>query len=72
MLDNFGPIFMVLAMALLALAVLLAISYVFMHILNREAYISNRKIFTKKRSLLLLFLMIGYIIFYALGMYLVN
>lgn len=72
MIGNFGSLLMVFAMCLLGLAFLLAISFIFMHFIDHDSYINNKKIFTKKRNIILIYLMLGYIIFYALGLYLVN
>ncbi|WP_414042744.1 hypothetical protein ACMGE9_10630 [Macrococcus sp. EM39E] len=72
MLENPGPLFILIALCSLASAVILAFSFVFMHFYDYNAYVTNKKTFTKKRNTLLLSLVLGYLIFYALGMYFIN
>lgn len=72
MLQNLGPLFILLALCSLASGVILAFSFVFMHFYNYDEYKNNKKAFTKKRSVLIVSLLFGYIIFYVIGMYLIN
>ncbi|WP_414050351.1 hypothetical protein [Macrococcus animalis] len=72
MLENPGPLFILIALGSLASAVILAFSFVFMHFYDYNAYVTNKKTFTKKRVIILISLIISYLLFYAIGMYFIN